>query len=208
MRGDNQLTTLTQAFRLTHLHPAAPVMPAALAHRTLIFGSSATSRVDSARAHFCSHFFARASPSKRFPAPQGAILSAPRSGRKFLAALRRLISRAKMRAGGAPWRPSLKVARLEDDTGTSLDPLPRAPVVSDWQRRDGGGATRVGRCGEGDSGSQRPKSVAPSADEMTASSRRTRWRHRREPATRACGAHGKFVGCASGEPCHHEFVHS
>ena len=115
MRGDNQLTTLTQAFRLTHLHPAAPVMPAALAHRTLIFGSSATSRVDSARAHFCSHFFARASPSKRFPAPQGAILSAPRSGRKFLAALRRLISRAKMRAGGAPWRPSLKVARLEDD---------------------------------------------------------------------------------------------
>ena len=50
--------------------PAAPVLPAVLAHRTLIFGTSATSRVDSARAHFCSHFFARASPSKRFPAPQ------------------------------------------------------------------------------------------------------------------------------------------
>ena len=184
-------------------------MPAALAHRTLIFGSSATSRVDSARAHFCSHFFARASPSKRFPAPQGAILSAPRSGRFFFAALRRLISRAKMRAGGAPWRPSLKVARLEDDTGTSRDDhLPRAPVVSDWQRRDGGGATRVGRCREGDSGSQRPKSVAHSADEMTASSRRTRWRHRREPATRACGAHGKFEGFASGERRRHEFVHS
>ena len=161
-------------------------MPAALAHRTLIFGSSATSRVDSARAHFCSHFFARASPSKRFPAPQGAILSAPRSGRIFFdaAALRRLISRAKMRAGGAPWRPSLKMARLEDDTGTSLDDhLPRAPVVSDWQRRDGGGATRVRRCPEGDSGSQRPLNRAPSADEMTASSRRTRWRHRREPAS-------------------------
>ena len=108
--------------------------------------------------------------------------------------------RAKMRAGGAPWRPSLKVARLEDDTGTSLDDhLPRAPVVSDWQRRDGGGATRVGRCGEGDSGSQRPLNRAPSADEMTASSRRTRWRHRRELATRACGAHGKFEGFASGE---------
>ena len=106
--------------------------------------------------------------------------------------------RVKMRAGGAPWRPSLKVARLEDDTGTSLDPLPRAPVVSDWQRRDGGGATRVGRCGEGDSGSQRPNSDAPSADEMTASSRRTRWRHRREPATRGCGAHVKFV--AQGVP--------
>ena len=96
------------------------------------------------------------------------------------------------------WRPSLKVARLEDDTGTSRDPLPRAPVVSDWQRRDGGGATRVGRCREGDSGSQRPLNRAPSADEMTASSRRTRWRHRREPATRACGAHGKFEGFASG----------
>ena len=70
----------------------------------------------------------------------------------------------------------MKVARLEDDTGTSLDDhLPRAPVVSDWQRRDGGGATRVGRCGEGDSGSQRPNSDAPSADEMTASSRRSAW---------------------------------
>ena len=113
--------------------------------------------------------------------------------------------RAKMRAGGAPWRPSLKVARLEDDTGTSLDDhLPRAPVVSDWQRRDGGGATRVGRCREGDSGSQRSLNRAPSADEMTASSRRTRWRHRREPATRACGAHGKFEGFASGEPRRHE----
>ena len=63
--------------------PAAPVLPAVLAHRTLIFGTSATSRVDSAPAHFSSHFCARASPSKRFPAPQGAILSAPRSGRKF-----------------------------------------------------------------------------------------------------------------------------
>ena len=63
--------------------PAAPVLPAVLAHRTLIFGPSATSRVDSAPAHFSSHFCARASPSKRFPAPQGAILSAPRSGRKF-----------------------------------------------------------------------------------------------------------------------------
>ena len=65
------------------VHPAAPVLPAVLAHRTLIFGTSATSRVDSAPAHFSSHFCARASPSKRFPAPQGAILSAPRSGRKF-----------------------------------------------------------------------------------------------------------------------------
>ena len=101
---------------------------------------------------------------------------------------------------GAPRRHSLKVARLEDDTGTSLDPLPRAPVVSDWQRRDGGGATRVGRCGEGDSGSQRPNSDAPSADEMTASSRRTRWRHRGEPGTRGRGAHGKFVEPASGKP--------
>ena len=102
--------------------------------------------------------------------------------------------RAKMRAGGAPWRPSLKVARLEDDTGTSLDDhLPRAPVVSDWQRRDGGGATRVRRCPEGDSGSQRPLNRAPSADEMTASSRRTRWRHRRELATRAFVAHGCFL---------------
>ena len=52
--------------------------------------------------------------------------------------------RAKMRAGGAPWRPSLKMARLEDDTGTSLDDhLPRAPVVSDWQRRDGVVVQRV-----------------------------------------------------------------
>ncbi len=102
-----------------------------------------------------------------------------------------------------------KVARLEDATGTSLDDhLPRAPVVSDWQRRDGGGATRVRRCPEGDSGSQRPLNRAPSADEMTASLRRTRWRHRREPATRACGAHGKFEGFASGEPRRHEFVHS
>ena len=72
MRGDNQLTTLTQAFRLTHLHPAAPVMPAALAHRTLIFGSSATSRVDSARAHFCSHFFARASADYTVRPTRGA----------------------------------------------------------------------------------------------------------------------------------------
>ena len=159
--------------------------------------------------HFCSHFFARASPSKRFPAPQGAILSAPRSGRFFFAALRRLISRAKMRAGGAPWRPSLKMARLEDDTGTSLDDhLPRAPVVSDWQRRDGGGATRVGRCREGDSGSQRPLNRAPSADEMTASSRRTRWRHRREPATKGYGAHDKFGGGASGEARRQRSVHS
>ena len=36
----------------------------------------------------------------------------------------------------------MKVARLEDDTGTSLDDhLPRAPVVSDWQRS----ANRSGR---------------------------------------------------------------
>ena len=110
--------------------------------------------------------------------------------------------RANMRAGGAPSMPSLKVARLEDDTGTSLDDhLPRAPVVSDWQRRDGGLATRAGRCREGDSGSQRPNSVAPSADEMTASSRRTRWRHRGEPGTRGRGAHGRFVQFASGKPC-------
>ena len=63
--------------------PAAPVLPAVLAHRTLIFGTSATSRVDSAPAHFSSHFCARASPSKRVPAPQGATLSAPRSGENF-----------------------------------------------------------------------------------------------------------------------------
>ena len=54
---------------LSRLEPTEPPAPSS-PYRTLIFGTSATSRVDSARAHFCSHFFARASPSKRFPAPQ------------------------------------------------------------------------------------------------------------------------------------------
>ena len=152
--------------------------------------------------------FSRAPPAQKSFLRRKAPPCQPRAAEKILStALQRLILRAKMRAGGAPSRPALKAARLEDDTGTSLDDhLPRAPVVSDWQRRDGGGATRVRRCAEGDSGSQRPLNRAPSADEMTASSRRTRWRHRREPATRACGAHGKFEGFASGERCRHEFV--
>ena len=62
------------------------------------------------------------------------------------------------------------------------------------------GATAVGKGREGSPGSQRLQIVAPSRDEMTASSRRRRWCHRREAAPTALQMDGKFPGSASGEP--------
>ena len=103
---------------------------------------------------------------------------------------------------------SLKLAGSNAAVGTALITCCVRATCERLQRRDGGGATRVGRCGEGDSGSQRPKSVAPPRDEMTASSRRRRWCHRREAAPTALQMDGKFPGSASGEPRRQAGVHS
>jgi len=105
--------------------PAAQRSAQGTAHRTLIFATSATRRVDSAQALFPATF-ARAPARQKEFLRRKAPPCQPRAAEKILStALQRLILRAKMRAGGAPSRPALKAARLEDDTGTSLDHLPQ-----------------------------------------------------------------------------------
>ena len=159
-------------------------------------------------------------PRRHSPAPKGATCPAQRKKVLSKAHAGRFVSdsRAGKRAcwslPRARGHPALAKHQLQHSATSSR--LGLAETLSSTAllarcaaaRPNGVRATRVGRCREGDSGSQRPKPVASSADEMTASSRRTRWRHRREPATRACGAHGKFVGCASGEPRRQRSVHS
>ena len=62
----------------------ALVLPAALAHRALIFESSATSCVDSARTHFSSHFSSARLPAKKVPCAAGRHLVSPAQRKKFL----------------------------------------------------------------------------------------------------------------------------
>ena len=119
---------LSGPYQDTHTIDIAPHgLPTALARRTSIFGTSATKRVDSAPAHISSHFCARASPSKRFPAPQASVSTAQR--KKILSSAQEV----HFACENAGWRRTLrtrlegtlKVARLEDDVGTSLDHLLR-----------------------------------------------------------------------------------
>ena len=64
-------------------------------------------------------FRARA-PFKKFPAPHGATMSAPRSGRKFWARLENLILRAHKRRWRLAWKVILELAGPEADVGTAL----------------------------------------------------------------------------------------
>ena len=67
-----------------------------------------------------SRFFARAPHFKKFPAPHGATMSAPRSERKFWARLENLILRAHKRRWRLAWKVILELAGPEADVGTAL----------------------------------------------------------------------------------------
>ena len=94
---------------------------------------------------------------------------------------------------------SLKLAGSNAAVGTALITCCVRATCERLQRRDGGGGTRVGRCGEGDSGSTMEKIVPPPRDEMTASSRRRRWCHRQRAATTALQYALQVPASASGE---------
>ena len=166
-------------------HHAAPVLPAVLARRTLIFGSSASIRVDSAPARFSSRFFARAPPQKVSCAARRHLVS-PAQRRKILSSAQEAHFACEKCALAIHLEGrSLKLAGSNAAVGTALITCCVRATCERLQRRDGGGGTRVGRCGEGDSGSTMEKIVPPPRDEMTASSRRRRWCHRREAAPTA-----------------------
>ena len=73
-----------------------------------------------------SHFCARASPSKRVPAPQGDVLLARAAEANFEQRSEGSFCVQKCGLAARLGSPRLNVARLEDDAGMSLDHLPRA----------------------------------------------------------------------------------